>query len=46
MEHTNFLSMVLLGAVQFLGGGWWTIHIVAIIVVGFIGYKVGRMKES
>jgi hypothetical protein len=44
--HMNLLSMALPETLQFLNGGWWAVHIVAICVVGFIGFKVGQAKQS
>jgi hypothetical protein len=44
--HMNLLSMVVPETLQFLNGGWFLVHIVAICVVGFIGYKVGQAKKS
>lgn len=31
---------------RFLGLGWWVIHIIAIPVVGYIGYSIGRRRGS
>ena len=45
-EHTNLLLVALPETLQFLNGGWFVVHIIAIAVVGFIGYKLGRMKDS
>jgi len=46
VEHTNMLLVVVPVSLQFLHGGWFVVHIIAISVVGYIGYKLGRMKES
>ena len=32
-----------LGIWGFLRSGWWILHVVAIIVVAYIGYWVGRI---
>ena len=44
--HTNLLLVVLPESLQFLHGGWFVVHIIAIAVVFYLGYKLGRMKES
>jgi len=46
VEHMNLLSVVLPGALQFLNGGWWVVHFIGIGVVGYLGYKIGRAKQS
>ena len=33
-----------LGAWGFLRTGWWILHIVAILAVGYIGYWIAMMK--
>ena len=45
-EHTNLLLVVLPVTLQFLNGGWFVVHIIAISVVGYLGYKLGRLKQS
>jgi len=44
--HTNFLLLAMPESLQFLHGGWFVVHIIAISVVGYLGYKLGRMKET
>ncbi len=46
VEHTNLLLVVVPESLQFLHGGWFIVHIIGILVVGYIGYKLGRMKET
>jgi hypothetical protein len=46
VEHTNLLLVALPESFQFLHGGWFVVHIIAIAVVSYIGYKLGRMKQS
>jgi hypothetical protein len=46
VEHTNLLLVVMPESLQFLHGGWFIVHIVGIAVVGYLGYKLGRIKES
>ena len=46
VEHTNLLLVALPETFQFLHGGWFLVHIIGISVVGFLGYKLGRIKES
>ena len=46
VEHTNLLLVALPESLQFLHGGWFVVHIIAISLVGYFGYKFGRMKES
>ena len=46
VEHTNLLLVALPVSFQFLHGGWFFVHLVGIVVVGFIGYKIGRLRES
>jgi hypothetical protein len=45
VEHTNLLLVALPESFLFLHGGWFVVHIIAISVVGYIGYKLGRMKQ-
>ena len=45
-EHTNLLLAALPETFQFLHGGWFVVHIVGIVVVGFLGFKLGRVKQS
>jgi hypothetical protein len=33
-----------LGNWAFLRTGWWVLHIIAILAVGYIGYWIGVMK--
>ena len=33
-------------AFAFLNWGWWVVHVIAILVVFGIGYKVGKSKGS
>ena len=42
----NLLSVVLPANFQFLHGGWFLVHFIGIAVVGFIGFKIGRIKQS
>jgi hypothetical protein len=44
--HMNLLSMALPEAFQFLNVGWWAVHIVAICLVGFIGFKIGQTQKG
>jgi hypothetical protein len=46
VEHINLLLVVLPRALQFLNGGWFLVHFIGIGVVGYIGYKIGRLKQS
>ena len=46
VEHTNLLLVVMPVSLQFLHGGWFIVHIIGISVVGYLGYKFGRVKES
>ncbi|MGA2322895.1 MAG: hypothetical protein ABSG22_03510 [Sedimentisphaerales bacterium] len=46
VEHTNLLLVALPESFQFLHGGWFVVHIIGIAVVAYLGYKLGRMKES
>jgi hypothetical protein len=45
-EHTNLLLVALPVSLQFLHGGWFVVRIIGIAVVGYLGYKLGRMKET
>jgi hypothetical protein len=45
-EHTNLLLVTLPVSLQFLHGGWFLVHIIAIAMIGYLGYKFGRMKET
>jgi len=45
-EYMNLLSVVLPRAFQFLNGGWWFVHLIGIGVVGYLGYKLGRLRQS
>ena len=46
VEQMNLLSLVLPKALQFLGGGWFVVHAIGILGVGYLGYKLGRAKQS
>jgi hypothetical protein len=46
VERINLLLVVLPRAFQFLNGGWFLVHLIGIGVVGFLGYKIGRLKQS
>jgi len=45
-EYMNLLSVVLPRTLQFLNGGWWLVHLIGIGVVGYLGYKLGRLRQS
>jgi hypothetical protein len=44
--YTNQMLAALPVSFQFLHGGWFVVHIIGISVVAYLGYKLGRMKES
>ena len=44
--NMNLLSVVLPSTLQFLHGGWFAVHAIAIAVVFYLGYKVGRARQS
>jgi hypothetical protein len=46
VEHTNLLLVALPESFQFLHGGWFVVHIIGISVVFYLGYKLGRMKQT
>jgi len=46
VEHTNLLLAALPETLQFLHGGWFVVHIIGISLVAYLGYKLGRMRES
>ena len=46
VEHINLLLVTLPRALQFLNGGWFVVHAIGIVVVGYLGYKLGRAKQS
>lgn len=46
MVDTNLLLVALPVSFQFLHGGWFVVHIIGISVALYLGYKLGRMKES
>jgi hypothetical protein len=46
VEYMNLLLAALPETFQFLHGGWFVVHIIGIAVVGYIGYKIGRLKQS
>jgi hypothetical protein len=46
VEYMNLLSVALPRSFQFLHGGWFLVHLIGIAVVGFIGFKIGRLKQS
>ncbi len=43
---SNILSVGLPMTLQFLNPGWWAVHIVAICVVGFIGFEIGKSQKA
>ena len=43
MSDVDVRDRIELGTWAFLRSGWWVLHIVAIIVVAYIGYWIGRM---
>jgi hypothetical protein len=46
VEYINLLLVALPRVLQFLHGGWFVVHIIGIGVVGYLGYKIGQMKQS
>ena len=46
VENINLLLVVLPRTLQFLNGGWFLVHAIGILVVAYLGYKVGRLKQS
>jgi len=46
VEPVNTLLVVVPESFQFLNLGWWAVHIVAIAVVVFIGFKIGQSKKG
>jgi len=46
VEHINLLLVALPKSFQFLSGGWFLVHFIGIAVIGFIGFKIGRMKQT
>jgi hypothetical protein len=42
----SVLAVELPGALEFLNWGWWILHVVGIVVVGWIGYTIGRKKSA
>ncbi|MBN2019004.1 MAG: hypothetical protein JW749_02130 [Sedimentisphaerales bacterium] len=46
VEQINLLLVVMPKTLQFLNPGWFAVHIIGIGVVGYLGYKFGRMKQS
>ena len=45
-EYMNLLLVALPRSFQFLNGGWFVVHLIGIALVGFIGYKIGLIKQS
>jgi hypothetical protein len=40
----NIRENIELGTWAFLGTGWWVLHVVGILAVGYIGYWIAGMK--
>lgn len=40
---TDLRDRIELGTWGFLRTGWWVLHVVAILVVAYLGYWFGRM---
>ncbi len=46
VEVMNLLLVALPKSFQFLNGGWFLVHFIGIAAVGFMGFKIGRMKQT
>ncbi len=46
LENTNLLLVALPETLQFLHGGWFVVHFFGICIFVYLGYKLGRIKES